>query len=1405
MNQNHHHIISRFSWKTFFDQKENVHELQSRLSSWSRFAMKKEITAIFDKACPKGEVWKIPLLELDLGVIGFNELESELAVKLRKNLNDKLTELIWENKNNRSGCIEIQHEQLSETALIGYFFVWGIMPWNYKSTGSKINDIVAAQLQRNNAEFISMLRHISGTNINVRRRIAWQVNETNIKDIIKGLEPSDSKYIIGFSDAIVNIQEKETVVQAGGTEFKKNLWFWILNYLLKDHGSAFNKKAFLKSSIMQMAQHYNTEYDELLALMAFVADKVGKVVRLSTDFLITIRELNRENEFEKQYNKGIRGKDEKSGMDTLRNYFSKGHAALPEADKNEFNALIGYISVYDKKGLQEIINNACKSGNGILTGVKDLTNRSLKYIIYTLNPAASATLLPCIDLLRKLFTRAGIPVSANALWEISISYLYKIQDNVFKPRSFFDYCLNKLKTDNNILGRYMLEELTRKGISPGVSSVKAFEIYKELVTFLVEEMHPASKTFYAGRVHDMIDAFSKQLTLPLSGNAMARRLQRQLMQQIQVNPGDTLYALISFRDKMQLKKLMPYILSNDNVELLIRHMPNEQFSFFYAIRQQITALKSGADTAAIAKYAEKNLGEIWLRLIILKPGITRVKQFETLLEEMYKRLPSFLQGHYRVFIKELLGANRLRSHGISVVDENKIIDAGDINSQSSVLDRFFKSFDSSFDSKSMAGRLLADNFLDKEFAQIRQANDVAGNRIIDYFFSGGRQLMKELVEKYVPIIIQQIKPDNPADLQNRLTDLFWKCVVDFRFHEGKKENILKSFNAAVLFNFDISPAFIKTALVGAPAQQFKEIKELPGSIKITAREVFKLIETCMEYGNNSISSQGKTLKLKDLLHWGWNENPSKLRKIFTSIRVTPVLTESMQHSVSFKKFHSWMPDHINDASSEFAKTICFLYDFAAEALPAEQTKQLQKQYWRHLLEIAGGYLPAATGGEKLVNECIDAVQQETGKDSTSILLLFEKHSNWLSASVKKVLQKRFKYLQPLPDRRIQTAKKLIPAKPGAWLSDLCLYLIKEMEVPVWFYENPTKPFADQLMNEIVQDHPFVFLPVLKKRILTGPQVAWLSASLQFKIMINAIGRMNYNARSWLQFLTEAYTSFGKITLAGLSPEQLQGMLFRKVLQAWIKNNWKEVLPENFGTVFLQHIVIEKGISTTKLLSDIEKNITALALPVRALFENIKKLAADRGVAEAAPTREKHVRMNHKPNWPKPAINDGVAVRNAGLVIISSYIMLLFERLGLLENNKFIDTAAQAKAVHYLQFAVTGLSHTDENLLVLNKLLCGLPLDTPVADGIEISADEKKLTEGLIHAIIGYWPSIGDTSIEGFRGNWLVRDGVLSELPDKWELTVEKRAYDVLLQKFPFSFSVIKLFSMHKPLHVNWAY
>lgn len=170
----------------------------------------------------------------------------------------------------------------------------------------------------------------------------------------------------------------------------------------------------------------------------------------------------------------------------------------------------------------------------------------------------------------------------------------------------------------------------------------------------------------------------------------------------------------------------------------------------------------------------------------------------------------------------------------------------------------------------------------------------------------------------------------------------------------------------------------------------------------------------------------------------------------------------------------------------------------------------------------------------------------------------------------------------------------------------------------------------------------------------------------------------------------------------------------------------------------------------------------------------------------------------------PTKND-IAVRNAGVVLINDYIQILFERLHLTVNNEFTSIENQKKAAKYLQYIVTGRPNTDEVYLPLNKIICGLKVTDKVFDEIEITDEERALINSLLQAVISHWPEIGTCSIEGFRGNWFVRDGFLSEHPEKWELTVEKRAYDILINRSPFAFSIIKFPWMNKPIHVKWPY
>jgi hypothetical protein len=105
--------------------------------------------------------------------------------------------------------------------------------------------------------------------------------------------------------------------------------------------------------------------------------------------------------------------------------------------------------------------------------------------------------------------------------------------------------------------------------------------------------------------------------------------------------------------------------------------------------------------------------------------------------------------------------------------------------------------------------------------------------------------------------------------------------------------------------------------------------------------------------------------------------------------------------------------------------------------------------------------------------------------------------------------------------------------------------------------------------------------------------------------------------------------------------------------------------------------------------------------------------------------------------------------------------------------------------------------------VLNKIMCGINLSEPITSRIAISDKEREAIEGLIRGMIENWKTIGQTSVEGFRESFFQRRGRLQHQDDAWQLKVEERAFDMLLDSIPWGFSTIKQPWMERVIYVKW--
>jgi hypothetical protein len=168
-----------------------------------------------------------------------------------------------------------------------------------------------------------------------------------------------------------------------------------------------------------------------------------------------------------------------------------------------------------------------------------------------------------------------------------------------------------------------------------------------------------------------------------------------------------------------------------------------------------------------------------------------------------------------------------------------------------------------------------------------------------------------------------------------------------------------------------------------------------------------------------------------------------------------------------------------------------------------------------------------------------------------------------------------------------------------------------------------------------------------------------------------------------------------------------------------------------------------------------------------------------------------------------AQKDSFFIHNAGLILLANWLPQYFQRLQMLEQKQFKDRATQGRAVQLIQYVASGRTETPEHLLVFNKLLCGLSILDPVPETIDLSAQEAEVSEQILDAIIHSWGKLGNTSREGLRGNFLIRNGKINEEESHWTLEVEPQTYDVLLQFLSWSIGMVKLPWMEKRIQTSW--
>jgi len=1231
MEEINSHIVSSLKWNTTFDQKKEGYRLQERLSAWSKVSLPREVATIFNELCPQEQSWRIESLELDLGACDYSDLEFDLSRKIKNLLREKIAELILYQNNQKQNRIEVYNKEKSILENLMVFLLEGYLPWNYQNKEGSVNQIMAELLQNNLVEVIAIIKETGMAHEEVRKRIAWQFDEKNIAKIIAALEPNNSSSIIEFSATMTNIQVKETIIQTSTASFKKNLWFFILNFLLLERGTLFNKLAFMKSSILQMANLYNIAYAELIILIENTIVKLSDKTSQNNDFIACLKILTQEYETQKSEN---------YKPETATNYWSVLEQLLKnksnrkfKSDKDNLNELIVALNIENKTKFNALIQPIFKDESLLVSLLQDLNESSIQILYSKLDTTPSQLHTESIIYLNKLSQTFKLKTNDKALWQIGILFLIK-NKNVDNT-AFLLFCIKELSKKNNLSHEHLLAMFTNAKIPASIKNNNSAIIYANLNAIYCKEISNNNSNYPAVHFKNLVAKLETELQKNSTKSVFFLDLQRSLTRTILLHPKMAFEVMLTYGNKEILKKILPLVLNREMLQLLVKTANYKKTKLVQTIQVVYEILNEKDKYDFPEELMTDNLLLLGMQEILLHPEHNPSLFLETIIVQLSKKVTDTRRNDYFQFIAKLIQSKRIKSFGVAIKKTflNQLKNTKSIDTIALAL---LIQNTSQQDQQELA-QLLSINFNDSGFVLLRKQDRKESENILHYFLTNGVSLKKNWIQKTVSALVQNVKSVSKTKITGELNELFWNTILKYSAYKGNE----------VLFE--------------------------------------KLLQ--------------KELKLY------LKKNAAK---------------EKIQ-----------LPNETNSFET---------FTSATDLMPLFESN------------MNSDYMISNEISESISADILFSIENLSEK---------EKY-NWISSIII--------------ERQISTA----------------------------FSISQTIEIKD-ILNAIIITEPKIFFRIMKKEIIPEAQIDWLCRNMSFHNLCNAVSQLDKNKELYLRILEKFNHVLGNVKIKGLASKEMQHLLLRKLLKAVTNDNWRLIAIDKIWNELIWEVVTKKGVSKKSFLADIEKYIyqfpPALQLGFKEILRTEKQTSTISKQTEILSKME-IIKIKEKP---KTSPKQGIAVRNAGIVLLNDYIAMLFERLNLTSERKFVSNEHQVRAVQYLQYVITGMQETEEVYLPLNKVLCGLPLTDTVPDFVEISDQEKQLINGLIQAAISHWPEIGDCSIDGFRGNWLVRDGILVELEDKWELTVDKRAYDILINRSPFAFSIMKYHWMDKPLHVLWPY
>ena len=1398
--------------------RTGVHELQNRISKLANFKLQKKIEAYFDEVIPEDLLLKMNEFVLDIGTVNRDTLEDEIEERLINSLVDEFSyrlQLLKTDTGKTLSGISIETTDNGKLQLFAYYLLNGMLPW-YADTHQKFSvDGLFQQLYTTNRPALKLIIEKQAKYPNVRQRIAFQFSETTIQQIINTIEPSASAYIFKTQKKIIQVQQEKQIVQASGEDFEKNLWLFILNYLFVEMSSRFQEKMFIKSSLVQIAARYSIHYQHLLHSFYEVLKDVKKddafqplkaaVYELFTDETKSFTEQGNAPEITQADVPDILSLA--TATELLQHYFYTGvipvaYSKMSRADMHRLLLKTAQTAPATIRTMILSLRNSRSAIYNFYQVVDDSDSEVLARLVLADNESEVADMVGMFTELHQVnpFSNLNLHELQSKAWQQLLHHLLMNTKPVYEVPVLIHYLVGSLANttglDKKDLAQKLKDSLQRRGLMEAETTAMQV-LFQEVLDDILDtdltneaEQHSGyfdnkirygqndpGSTYEADQLGNLIHYILLYGAVPWWGKDFYRIALEELI--IRLYEKDINGMLILFRKaavsppmKARLLQHMPSTVMHG----LMHELPGGA-----AVIKSIDELLLILDESGLMKYyasefVQKNMLTVaWEVYSRAGYNLFPVTVFY---HQTINRLSALLQISPAVFIATMIELpHKTRETTISY-------QAGNLLRQLLILAEEQQNINGGFIKQLPAEETSyspAEEYSNDKLSSIEPATLINESKTIQQYFNfteiSAKAIINQLSEVLQYFLQWNRLPDSHIGLDKKEQQQLLREIIKILFAESpttlqalfqnKGNSLIAAGYLADLFTDaeggkeKMIAGFLLERYLYAGNMEARQNKE-ESYPETTIPEIpdFDLLQFFEQEPGlvNTVSDDFVLNESKRVLAFflKYNRLPADIG-ITANDKIDSLLHKMML--LLFAKDKEFIieqmqkPGSLLSAKLHLHDLLVVSYDIVTDQLKAFM-QQIRETDLESLLRLNTEHEPSLTEGDLLlrINQTLETVTAGTLAD--------ERYAYLFSPAFAKMLLEKYgtDILLRLASLKINWPSATVPVMQG-WLALLQ-------------HAFPSAPASIKLI-ELFNQFNIIFI---------SGRLNIYSNDSYTRAFINYLsGKQAINSDEVFEQLLTYASSGQHKTTTGIAD---QYPLIKQLLPALIvKQHEMKMLDRSMAAAD------EKKLSAA-LNQETEVNRRQIA---ESLQKEIWKHAQTEIEMKDDDMDSRFIQER----------GESIYIGNAGLVLFHPFFETYFSRTGLMNDGIFKDDGCARRAVLLLQYLATGNTEHAEHELVLNKILCNIPLKEAIPVSFIATETEIEVTRDLLEMVIERWEKLKNTSVEGLQGSFIIRDGMLNFKEDYWSLKVEQRGYDVLLQMLPWAFGYIKTSWMQHNLIVEW--